>query len=124
MEKKMTYAVAIDKAIAGELTEEVIARLGDLKVKLAKPSETRAKKASTAQDGFKEVVKTALEAIGKPATVTEILATGAFEPGTSSQKITAALKKMVEVDGTVAKTVDKKKSYFALVESEDAETEE
>jgi K+/H+ antiporter YhaU regulatory subunit KhtT len=50
-------------------------------------------------------------------TVTEILgkvdfSEFSFEP--TSQKISAMLKKMVEVDKTVVKTVDKKKSFFSL----------
>jgi hypothetical protein len=35
-----------------------------------------------------------------------------FEP--TSQKVSAMLKKMVEIDKTVVKTVDKKKSLFSL----------
>jgi K+/H+ antiporter YhaU regulatory subunit KhtT len=50
-------------------------------------------------------------------TVTEILgkvdfSEFSFEP--TSQKISAMLKKMVEIDKTVVKTVDKKKSLFSL----------
>ena len=114
MEKKMTYAQALDVVIAKEDNEEVKARLVDLKATLAKRTAKRSEKKSTEQDAFKNEVLSALNLIGKPATVTELLATGVFAVDVSAQKISAYLKKMVEVDGTVAKTVDKKKSYFSI----------
>ena len=36
MANKMTYAVAIDNALAGNLTDEVVERLHDLQAQLAK----------------------------------------------------------------------------------------
>ena len=123
MEKKMTYAQALDVVIAKEDNEEVKARLVDLKATLAKRTAKRSEKKSAEQDAFKNEVLSALNLIGKAATVTELFATGVFAADVSPQKISAYLKKMVEVDGTVVKTVDKKKSYFSVAESKPTEEE-
>ena len=113
MEKKMTYATAIDKALAGEVTAEVVERLTDLKASLAKRSSKRSEKKVAEQDASKSLVVSALEAIGKAAQVTEIVAV----TGLSSQKVTAMLTKLV-ADGVVVRTVDKKKAFYALVKTE------
>jgi predicted deacylase len=115
MEKKMTYAQALDVAIEKVGEGEVAEKLTALKEKLANANATRTKKVSTAQEETKALVLNALEVAGKPATVTELLATGVFPVGTSSQKVTAMLGKLV-TDGKAVKTVDKKKSYFGLAE--------
>jgi predicted transcriptional regulator len=117
MEKKMTYATAIDKAINGEVTAEVIDRLNDLKASLAKRSENRSNKKSAEQDAFKVIVMEALETASKPVTVTELLATGVFDASVSAQKVTAMLKKMV-AEGTVIKTPDKKHNLYSVAEGE------
>jgi hypothetical protein len=114
MNNKMTYAQAIEnalKVVDGETAEKLTA----LKAKLEERNAKRNDKKADANAQFKETVKQALQAVGKPATVTELLATGVFEVGISNQKVSAALKQMVETDRTVTKEVDKKKSYFTLV---------
>ena len=50
-------------------------------------------------------------------TVTQIIASGEFEPLTSPQKISALLKQLIEAD-KVVKTVEKKTSYFAVTTDE------
>ena len=118
MEKKMTYATAIDKAIAGEVTAEVKDRLIELKASLAhKPSAKKTAEKSAEDAANKTLMAEVLTLIGKPATVSEILATGKFPTGTSSPKVTSILTKMV-ADGTVVNTKDKKKSFYALAEVE------
>jgi len=120
MEKKMTYAVAIDKAIEAVGAGEVADRLTDLKAVLAKRAEKRSEKKDTAQEQIKTEIASVLGLVGKPVTVTEILAQGVLGADVSAQRVSAMLKKMVEVDGTVVKTIDKKKSYFSLaVKTED-----
>lgn len=120
MEKKMTYAVAIDKAIEAVGAGEVADRLADLKAVLAKRAEKRSEKKDTAQEQIKTEIASVLGLVGKPVTVTEILAQGVLGADVSAQRVSAMLKKMVEVDGTVVKTIDKKKSYFSLaVKTED-----
>ena len=115
MEKKMTYAVAIDKAIEVVTDEEVISRLKDLKVSLAKRAENRSVKKTEEQNTFKAVVLEALNVAGKPVTVTELMATGVFDASVSAQKITAMLKKMKE-EGIVTKTPDKKRNLYSVAE--------
>lgn len=120
MEKKMTYAVAIDKAIEAVGAGEVADRLADLKAVLAKRAGKRSEKKDTAQEQIKTEIASVLGLVGKPVTVTEILAQGVLGVDVSAQRVSAMLKKMVEVDGTVVKTIDKKKSYFSLaVKAED-----
>lgn len=52
----------------------------------------------------------------KAVTVSELMKTSTFkDTDYSNQKLSAMLKKMVD-NGTVVKTVEKKKSYFSLVE--------
>ena len=59
----------------------------------------------------------ALAEIGRPVTITEFMKESTAEVATlSNQKLSALLKKCIEVRHTVVKTVDKKKSYFSLVE--------
>jgi predicted transcriptional regulator len=50
----------------------------------------------------------------KPMTVTELMQTESLA-GLSNQKLSALLRLLKE-DGKVVKTIDKKKSYFALTE--------
>ena len=49
------------------------------------------------------------------ATVTEIQSKSEMLGGLSNQRVSALLRQMI-TDGTVVKSVDKKKSYFALAE--------
>ena len=49
------------------------------------------------------------------ATVTEIQSKSEMLGGLSNQRVSALLRQMI-ADGTVVKSVDKKKSYFALAE--------
>ena len=59
----------------------------------------------------------ALAEIGRPVTITEFMNESTAEVATlSNQKLSALLKKCKVERGTVDKKVDKKKSYFFLVE--------
>lgn len=78
----------------------------------------------------KKATKTQIENVGIKATILEVL--GKIGSGTatdiqnadeslkalSNQKVSALLKQMGEVDKTVIKNIDKKKSIFSLVEVE------
>ena len=60
-------------------------------------------------------LESALAEFDRPVTVTEFMKESTHEIATlSNQKLSALLKKCVEVRGSVVKTTDKKKSYFAL----------
>ena len=64
-----------------------------------------------------EQLEKALAEIGRPVTITEFMKESTAEVATlSNQKLSALLKKCKVERGTVDKKVDKKKSYFFLVE--------
>ena len=64
-------------------------------------------------------ILTELATIGTPVTITDLLARSSNLPYTN-QKISALMKKMVRTEenpsGQVARVVDKKKTYFSLIE--------
>ena len=64
-----------------------------------------------------EQLEKALAEIGRPVTITEFMKESTAEVATlSNQKLSALLRKCKVERGTVDKKVDKKKSYFFLVE--------
>ena len=80
------------------------------------------KKSSTNSKKDKELeelcikVELALAEFDRPVTITEFMKESTHEVATlSNQKLSALLKKCVEVRKTVDKTTEKKKSYFALI---------
>ena len=80
------------------------------------------KKSSTNSKKDKELeelcikVEEALAEFDRPITITEFMKESTHEVATlSNQKLSALLKKCVEVRKTVDKTTEKKKSYFALI---------
>ena len=62
-----------------------------------------------------EQIKTALEAVGKPVTISELMAADPVMGGYSNQKLSALIRQLVKA-GEVVRTEDKKKAYFSLVE--------
>jgi DNA-binding transcriptional regulator YbjK len=114
--KKMTYAVAIDKAINGEVNAEVAERLMDLKDMLAKRASAKSKAKAEAQDTEKATIVSALATLGKPVQVGEVVKV-INDVKFNSQKVTALLVKLV-ADGKVAREVDKKKAFYSLVQEE------
>lgn len=71
----------------------------------------KATKTQTENIGYKSEIKSVLTEDG--ATVTEIQGKSEVLAGLSNQRVSALLRQMV-ADGEVVKTVDKKKSYFAI----------
>ena len=65
-----------------------------------------------ANESYKAEIKRVLSD-GKAKTVSEVIAQGNFENGTTTQKLSALMTLLIK-SGEVAKTVDKKKSYFSL----------
>lgn len=61
-----------------------------------------------------EAIVSALEAVGKPVTITELQKEVESMSEYSNQKLSALLKKLV-AEERVVKTTDKKKSYFSVV---------
>ena len=121
MEKKITKREVINAMLADEnvkvnevwvnyLTNELA--LLDKKSANKKPTKTQ-----EANEGVKDTIIKVLAENGSKMTVTQIIASGEFEPLTSPQKISALLKQLIEAD-RVVKTVEKKTSYFEVSANE------
>lgn len=59
------------------------------------------------------IVVDVLNALGKPSTVSEVMAKNEELGALSNQKVSALLRGLRD-DGVVVKTIEKKKSYFAV----------
>lgn len=85
---------------------------------LAKKSASRKPtKTQEANESLKVVIANAMSTFDAPATVSEIQAADATLVGLSTQKMSAVISMMVK-DGTVVKTMDKKKALFSLVDAD------
>ena len=109
---KMTYSVAIDNALAGNLTDEVVERLHDLQTQLAKRGS--GKKSLTKTQKENEVLKEDMFAF-----VSENGQKRASEVavyfGISGQKASALLKQLVD-GGRLEKVMEKKVAFFRVAE--------
>jgi len=122
----MTYVEAIEVAIStlaqapdgNDIVDEsnatVIEKLEALKAQLEKRG---TKKTPTKTQKENEVIMdrmvAALEAIGEPTTVTDLLAHGVDGYTLTNQKASALLRKLVEA-GKVTKTIVGKKAMFSI----------
>ena len=87
------------------------------------------KKATATQvenEGIKDRILEALGQVGKAVTISELQVADANLAQYSTSKLSALMRQLVVDEGRVAKTMDKKRSLFSLVEveGEDADTEE
>ena len=107
---KMTYSVAIDNALAGNLTDEVVERLHDLQTQLAKRG-----------SGKKSLTKTQKEGLELMERIVEVLADAvdgmtATEVGdavnVTCQRASALLKKLVEDERVRKDKVGKQVRFF------------
>ena len=100
MANKMTYAVAIDNALAGNLTDEVAERLHDLQAQLAKRGSGHKGLTKTQKENeeLKNVILENLRAEVDGMTATEV----GNSIAVTCQKASAILRQMVE-GGTVRK---------------------
>ena len=108
---KMTYAVAIDRAIVGDVDAEVIEKLEALKAQLAKRGSGKHGLTKTQKEGL-ELMEHIIEMLADAAdgmTATEVGA----EVGVTCQRASALLKKLVE-DGRVRKDKVGKQVRFFL----------
>ena len=78
-----------------------------------KATNKKATKIQEANVGIMATIKEALTLADKPVTITELQALDSTLEDLSNQKVSALVRKMVET-GEVVKTIDKKKSTFAL----------
>lgn len=121
-EKKITKREVVEKMLADSniaSNEVYVAYLKNELELLKKKSENKkATKNQTENVEIKEVILEVLTSMGK-ARATDIMnavkATDEVQYATlTNQRVSAILKQMVENDGTVVKTVDKKVSTFSL----------
>lgn len=82
-----------------------------------KASNKKTTKTQKANAGIMVTIKSALALADKPVTITELQTLDPALADLSNQKVSALVRKMVE-SGEVVKTIDKKKSTFALAEIE------
>lgn len=111
-DRKMTYAVAIDNAINGNITDEVVERLNDLKAQLAKRGSGN--KGLTKTQKENEVLKNQiLENLR-----VEVDGMTATDVGNSinvtCQKASAILRQMVEAEVVRKDKVGKVVRFFAV----------
>ena len=78
-----------------------------------KRSTTKPTKTQTENIAVKETIVSVLKDIGKPVTITEMQKFSADLAAYSCQKLSALLKQLVEIDKTVTKVTEKKKTYFS-----------
>ena len=78
-----------------------------------KRSSTKPTKTQTENIAVKETIVSVLREMGKPVTISEMQAYSADLATYSCQKISALLKQLVEIDKTVTKVTEKKKTYFS-----------
>lgn len=118
---KMTYAVAIDNAIAlfsqgGQIDaedRETVEKLTALKAQLAKKSSGERKPTATQKEniGFKDAIVKGL-GDGK-YTITDIIKTVPEVGGLSNQRVSALVRQMV-ADGILVREEIKRKAYFSV----------
>lgn len=78
-----------------------------------KATSKKATKTQEANLGIMETIKVALATCDEPVTITALQSLDPSLANLSNQKVSALVRKMVET-GEVVKTIDKKKSTFAL----------
>jgi len=111
--KKMSYVVAVENAINGELNEEVIARLGDLKASLEKRASYKHSGPTKAQKANAELAEKIFEAMSADV----VYATNDIKElvpelaEASSQKITALMKQLVTSERVKSEKVKGKANY-------------
>ena len=111
---KMTYVAALTYVLTNcDLPEDVAERLTNLKVQTEKrnSAERKPTKAQLENANLADVVAEVLTSAAKPMTITEIMAADERLTSLSNQKVSAIVRGMGD---RVAKTTDKRKSYFAL----------
>ena len=119
---KMTYAQAIDNAIAlfsqgGQIDAEDMETVEKLKALKAQLAKRGSSKTPTKTQKENEVIMAkileALADIGEPTTVTDLLAHGVEGFELTNQKASALLRKLIEA-GKVTKAKEGKKMLYSL----------
>lgn len=119
MTTKMTYKVAIENAIAGNITDEVKDKLTALIAQLDKKNGAERKPTANqvANEGYKTAIMEFMRNAGAAMTVTDVIKGCDAVAGFSNQKV-SALMRALEADGELVKFTEKRKSYFKVAEEE------
>ena len=120
MTNKMTYVDALNLVLTGAtLTTEATEKLEALRDQLVKRNSSKTDKPSKKQaenlmsaEHLAEVMKQ----VDKPSTVSEYMAVDPEGLGAMSNQKVSALMRVLETAGRVTKTIEKRKSYFALID--------
>ena len=91
---------------------------GRIKVLDDKKANKKPTKTQEANEEIIALIKDVLAGFDKGVTITELQAADEILGGLSNQKVSSLVRKLVEAD-EVVKTVEKKKSYFALKGAEE-----
>ena len=109
---KMTYAVALDVAIASVSDDAIKDKLSALKAQLAKKSSGERKMTATQKEnvGFKDAI---LNGLGDGKyTITDIMKSVGAVSTLSNQRVSALVRQMV-ADGLLVREEIKRKAYFS-----------
>ena len=111
-DRKMTYAVAIDNAINGNINDEVVERLNDLKAQLAKRGSGHKGLTKTQKENevLKNQILENLKAEVDGMTATEV----GNSIGATCQKASAILRQMVEAEVVRKDKVGKVVRFYAV----------
>lgn len=116
---KITYIDVLNMVLNGEtLTPEATEKLEALREQLVKRNAAKTDKPSKKQAENAELIVQLTEAmkpITNPATVSEIMSTDPDGIGRLSNQKISALLKILENEGKVIRSIDKRKAYFQLV---------
>lgn len=88
----------------------------ELKLLDKKASSKSSSKNTEEQKELMTKIVNALAEIGEPVTISDLQKKNEEMATYSNQKLSAMLKKLVDNEKTVIKTIDKKKSFFSLAE--------
>lgn len=130
MEKKMTkkdYFNLVAEIVANadvENQDDIQAFIShEIELLEKKSSKSKPSKTQKENEGTMQEIVSVLATLDTPVTVTELMKADETMAVYSNQKLSALLKKLVD-NGTVKKTVEKKKSYFFLVSEENTGEDE
>ena len=113
----------VDTDIASSELSEVITKLSGMAEKLAEKRSTPSKADKEKSAEHKAIADEIILVLSTEETVTTGMTVSEMQKASdklaeySNQKISAILRKMVD-NGTIVKTVDKKKSYFSIATDE------
>ena len=116
MEKKLTKKEKFEMVKGYIQDNEMLIEFIDHEIELLNKKSSASGQTKTQKENevIKEKIVLALTEINRPVSITELQSINEEMSLYSNQKLSALLKQMVDA-GTVKKNIDKKKSYFELV---------